>query len=556
MEQFEILRQLGLVVLGATVCLLVARLVRVPAIMAYIVAGLVLGPVTGLLGSTESLEQFSELGIALLLFLVGLELSLDSIRGVGRSALVAGIGQVVFTAALGFGASLLLGFEPAAAALLALAVTFSSTVVVVKLLDQRGDLGRLYGRIAVGVLLVQDLVVVLALTLLAGLGTADGAAAAEAPVALPDDAGADRGAVESLVRAFAGMAVLGAVAFAAARWVLPRPFGWLARSLEAFFIWSLTWCFLFIIAAEALGLSVEIGAFIAGVSLAQLPYNHELRRRVQPLVNFFIAVFFVTLGIHMELGAASDYWLAAIVLSAIVLLAKPLALMTILPRLGYSERTSFLSSITLGQISEFSFIVGALGLAAGMLDDGVLSLIGVVGIVTIAVSSYLVTYNDRVYDRVARTGVLRWFGAETGPERSEPGPPRGHVVVVGLNALGRRLLRAFIERGEQVVVIDTDPSKLEGLPATIILGNATDEAVLAEANVAEAKLLVSALQIEDANALLAFRCHALGVPVSIHAFDPALIGDLEEIGVDHLIVSKHDGIRQVAAELRKAGVTA
>jgi Trk K+ transport system NAD-binding subunit len=128
--------------------------------------------------------------------------------------------------------------------------------------------------------------------------------------------------------------------------------------------------------------------------------------------------------------------------------------------------------------------------------------------------------------------------------------------VVGVNALGRRLLRAFLERGEQVVAIDTDPSKLAGLPATIILGDATDEAVLAEANIAEAKLLVSALQIEDANALLAYRCRALGVPASIHAFDPALIGDLEEIGVDHLIVSKHDGIRQVAAELRRAGVTA
>ena len=139
MAQFEILRQLGFVVLGATLCLLVARLARVPPIMAYIAAGLVLGPLTGLLGSTESLEQFSELGIALLLFLVGLELSLDNVRGVGRSALIAGIGQVALTAALGFGASLLLGFRPAAAALLALAVTFSSTVVVVKLLDQRGE---------------------------------------------------------------------------------------------------------------------------------------------------------------------------------------------------------------------------------------------------------------------------------------------------------------------------------------------------------------------------------------------------------------------------------
>ncbi|MGH7507832.1 MAG: NAD-binding protein, partial [Longimicrobiales bacterium] len=130
----------------------------------------------------------------------------------------------------------------------------------------------------------------------------------------------------------------------------------------------------------------------------------------------------------------------------------------------------------------------------------------------------------------------------------------GHIIVVGMNTLGRRLVHAFTERGEQVIAIDTDPSKLAGLSAELVVGTADHPGVLAEANFNSAKLIVSTLQIEDANNLLAFRAHEAGVPSSIHAFDPSLIDELQMLGADHLMVSKHDGIRQVAAALRDAGV--
>lgn len=551
LTQFLILRDLGYVVLGAAVVLVLTRPLRMPAILAYILAGLALGPLLQLLGASESLDRLSEIGVALLLFLVGLELSLDKVRGVGRVALLAGAGQVLITAAIAYAAAHLLGFDTRESALLALAVTFSSTIVVVKLLDQRGDLDVTYGRIAVGVLLVQDVLVLVVLTILAALGATGEVPAAEGVLASRIWAGG--GVAGGLVRTVGGMAALGAVAFVAARHVA-RPFAWLARSLEALFVWSLCWCFLFILAAEVLGLSVEIGAFIAGVSLAQLPYNRELRRRVQPLVSLFIAVFFVTLGARMQLGAAAQYALAAVALSLIVLFVKPLALMSIVPRFGYDERTSFLASITLAQISEFSFVLAGLGFSAGLLDNATLSLVGVAGVVTIGVSSYVIAHSDALYAWFASTGALKPFRAAQGGEPLPEPLPAGHVIVVGLNALGRRIVHALLERGEPVIVIDTDPGKLEGIDVAVVLGDATDDAVLDEANIAGAKLLVSTLQIEDANNLLAYRCRELGVPVSIHAFDPALIEDLEQIGVDHMMVSKHDGIRQVAAQLRVAGV--
>jgi Kef-type K+ transport system membrane component KefB len=541
--QFQILHDLGYVVVALAVAILLARRLKVPPIIAYIAAGLVLGPFMRLVGDSPAIEQFSRIGIALLLFLVGLELDRETLRGAGRAALAAGVTQVIVIAAAAFGIAYLFGFLPGPALLVGLAVTFSSTIVVVKLLDYRNERRVLHGRLAVGILIIQDLLVVIVLTALAGLGAPDGA-----------PGGGDSPSVAGgLMRAFAGMALLGGIAFVSSRWLLPRPFSWIARSREAAFIWSLCWCFVFIIAAEQLRLSFEIGAFVAGVSLAQLPHTAELHRRVQPLVNFFIALFFVSLGLHMQLSAATPYLGIALALSLLVLIGKPLVVMATLVWQGFSERTSFMAAIAVGQISEFSFIVASFGVEAQILDPSVLSLAGVLGIVTLGASSYMITHSDAVYERARRWGLLKPFGAAVAePERVAP--PGGHIVVVGMNSLGRRIVRALAERGEHVVAIDTDPAKLDGLPAPTIVGDAEDDAVLAEANLANAGLLVSALQIQEANVLLAYRCRQLGVPASIHAFDPAAIGDLEHIGVDHLIVSRRDGIRQVAAEFRRAGV--
>jgi Kef-type K+ transport system membrane component KefB len=357
-----------------------------------------------------------------------------------------------------------------------------------------------------------------------------------------------------LLKASVGMAALVLAAFAATRWVLPRLFRWLAAMPEALFVWSLTWCFGFIVAAQSLGLSVEIGAFVAGVSLAQLPYNEELARRVHPLANFFLAVFFVTLGIHMEPAAALALWPAVLALSAFVLVAKPTVLMALLPRFGYGERTSFFAAVTLGQVSEFSFIVAALALSAGLVDAAFISLVGMLGLVTIGGSAALIGGADRLYALARRAGVLRPFRAKVVDEPPPPPGLRDHVIVVGMNTLGRRLVQVLLERGEKVLAVDANAANLEGLPCPTVQGSTEHPGVLEHAGLRDARLLVSALQIEDANNLLAWRARQAGVPSSIHAFDPDLIPDLRDNGATHLMVSKHDGIRGVAMALRDAGV--
>jgi Kef-type K+ transport system membrane component KefB len=540
--ELPIVRDLGLIVVAGAVCLVLGQRLRTPSIVAYIVAGLLLGPVTGLIAASEAVHLIAEVGIALLLFLVGLELSLQRIRDVGKVAVVAGIGQVIFTAAGGLGLAMLLGFGLMESIFIATALTFSSTVVVVKLLDQKGELNALYGRIAVGIFLVQDLVVIVILTFLAGLGEADQLQAGEM--------------AGGLAVAFGGMAALLAVALLAARYLLPRLFSFVAGAPEPLFIWSLCWCFLFVLGAEAMNLSLEIGAFLAGVSLAQLPYNHEFQRRVHPLMNFFIAVFFVSLGIQMQVGAALSHLASASALSLFVLIGNPLIFMLIITRLGYGERTAFLTSVTVAQISEFSFIFAAVGMAAGLIGPEILSLITVVGLITIGISSYMILYNHGLYAWTRQVGLLRPFRARPGgdEEPHEDEALRGHVIVVGMNHMGRRIAEELTRRGETVLAIDTDPRKLDGLPARTLLGNAEYPSVLEEAGLQDARLLVSALQIEATNNLLAYRARDAGVPVSIHAFDQSVLPGLERLGADHLIRSKNIGIRRIADRLREMGV--
>jgi Kef-type K+ transport system membrane component KefB len=541
MTDLPILRDMGIILLAATAFALVARRLNMPTIVVYILAGLALGPLAGLLEVTDAIHMISEVGIALLLFLVGLELSLDKIRDVGKVAIVAGLGQVVFTAAGGVGLSLLLGFTLMESVFLGTALTFSSTVVVVKLLTQKDELDALYGRIAVGIFLVQDLVVIVVLTLLTGLGQPEELSLA--------------GVARGVGTAFGGMFLLLLAALLSARYLLPPLFRWIAVSGEALFVWSLCWCFLFVIGAEVFHVSAEIGAFLAGLSLAQLPYNHDLRRRVHPLMNFFVAVFFVSLGVQMEFGAAAQHWLSALVLSLFVLIGNPVIFLWIIARMGYGERTTFLTSVTVAQISEFSFIFAAVGLSAGLIDQAILSVIAVVGLVTIGISAYMILYNHQLYAFLRRLGVLRIFGAREEREfESAEGTLNDHVIVVGMNALGKRLVEGLMERGESVVAVDTSPDNLRGLACPVVLGNVEYLSVLEEAGVARAKLLVSALQIEDTNLLLAYRARRFGVPSSIHAFDQSLVAELRHVGADHLIISKSAATRQVARMLQRAGV--
>ncbi|MCU0788296.1 MAG: cation:proton antiporter [Verrucomicrobia bacterium] len=535
------LRQLGWIVIGAAVCSLVARSLKLPSIIAYLVAGLILGPWTGLVELTGSLELISEAGIVLLLFLVGLELSLDKIKGVGKVVLLAGLAQVALTFAGGFLLSRALSFDLTESVFLALALTFSSTVVAVKLLEEKQQFNSLHGRVAVGILLFQDLVVILLLTLLDGFK----------PGVSLDLAVAG----ESVLQALGRMLVLIVAVMTVSRYVLPRPFAWAARSPAALFIWSLCWCFFVVAAAHWLHLSEETGAFLAGLSLAQLPYNHDLRRRVHPLMNFFIAVFFVSLGVQMDLGAATKEWDLALYLALFAIAGKFAIVMFTLARLKFAERTAHFTSTTLAQISEFSFILTAAAVQAHWVSPRILSLVGWVGLVSFSLSACFIIYNEVLYFWSRHLGLLKPFLAPRhNPKEVKPRHRFNHIIVVGMNTLGREIARRLHERGESVLAVDTDPHKLEGLPCDTLLGDVEYQAVLEEAELPHARLLVSALRIEPTNDLLAFRCKQAGIPSSIQVVDLSVTDNLLEMDVKYLMISKVDGIKLQNRELLRRGL--
>lgn len=528
-------QSLGIIVIAAAVLVMAGRMIRMPAIVVYLLAGVLIGPTFGWVEMSPALGLISETGIALLLFLVGLELSFAKIRDVGKVAIAAGIGQVVFTAAGGYLLCWVLGFPMMEALFLATALTFSSTVVVVKLLDEKGELDSLYGRIAVGIFLVQDLVVILILTFLAGMSGGE-------------DVDAGKVAV-GLAKAFGGMGLLLALSLLASRYLLPRPFKWAASSPDVLLIWALSWCFLLVLAAHAFGLSLEVGAFLAGLSLAQLPYNDDLRRRVHPLMNLFIAVFFVSLGVRMDAAGAAANWWPTLVLAVFVLIGNPLIFIIIITRMGYSRRTSFLTSVTVAQISEFSFIFAGMGMSRGLIGADILSITALVGVTTIAISSYMILYNHQLYAFFEKTGLLNWRmfrSANTAEDADLAGreePLSRHVIVVGMNTLGRQIVKLLHERGETVLAVDTDPAKLEDLPGHTLLGSVEFLSVLQEAGLERAKLLVSALRIEDANDLLAYRCQLAGIPSAIHVVDLSVVDNLLDLGADYLMIPKVDGVK-------------
>jgi hypothetical protein len=356
-------------------------------------------------------------------------------------------------------------------------------------------------------------------------------------------------------KAFGGMAVLLILALIAARYLLPKPFAWAARSPDTVFIWALCWCFLVVILAHQFHLSVEIGAFLAGIAIAQLPIHEDLHRRLHPLMTFFIAVFLVTLGIKMELSSFAAIWPTALGLSAFVLLIKPIIVFSILARMRFSEYTAFQTAIATGQVSEFAFILLALGATTGLIGADIVALGGLVGITTIALSSYLIIHSEALYAAIARTGILKLLRAKQEPDSEILRHRKDHIIVVGMNALGREIVKQLTLRNERVLAIDTDPKKLEGLgDADILIGNVEYQSVVEEVGLREARLVVSALQIEDTNHLLAYRCRSASVPCAIHAFDLSVVNDLLDLDVTYLMMPAADGILQQRQLMQQQGI--
>ena len=470
--------QLATILVISTILGIIAQRFRQPLILAYIFTGIIIS-IFGVFKNLENstFDLLANLGIAFLLFLVGIELRIEDLKYVGKAAIFTGIGQILFTALVGFVIVSLLGFPPIAALYIAVALTFSSTVIIIKLLAEKHDLNSLYGKIAVGFLLVQDFVAIIALMVLSGFG------GGKAPQLLDF----------ALIILKGGLLI--AFAYVASKTLLKYLFRFTAQSVELLFISGIAWAFLFSALAALLGFSIAIGAFLAGISIASSNYRLQISARVKPLRDFFIVIFFILLGVSMSVGASDLSFVHVAILSLFILVGNPLIVIAIMLTLGFRNRTSFLASVTVAQISEFSLILVAVGQNLGHVTSQTVSLVAAVGIVTITLSSYLILYGDKIY-RFVEGPLGRFFPEKTrDPYVTNRESLRDHIVLIGAEQMGWDILEFLKKRHkeETFMVVDFNPEIIKSLTASgynAVFGDVSDPEVLEELELGRAKLLI------------------------------------------------------------------
>ncbi len=423
---------------------------RQPVLIAYIVIGILVGPaVFGVVRAHEQISLLAEIGVTVLLFVVGLKLDLQHIRHIGPVALATGLGQLSFTIVFGFILTLAMGKGAVEALYVAVALTFSSTIIIVKLLSDKRELDSLHGRIAVGFLIVQDLAVVLAMMTMSALRGAGESGELEVAGSL-------------LLRL--GLAAL--LMFVLMRYILPKVVAAMARSQELLLIFAIAWGCGLAALGEWAGFSKEAGAFMAGFSLASTAYREAMNARLTGIRDFMLLFFFIDLGSRLDFSTLGGELLPAVVLSLFVLIGNPLIVMAIMGFMGYRKRTGFLAGLTVAQISEFSIVFVAMGITLGHVGSEALGLTTLVGLVTIMLSTYMILFSQSLYERLAPwLGVFERKHPFRELEVEQPVRPEGQpqVLVFGLGRYGARLLQQLDDAGVSVMGMDFDPEVVRSL---------------------------------------------------------------------------------------------
>ena len=473
----ELFLEIGIVfIIVAGASMLVHR-IKLPLILAYIITGVVIGPsLFALSKSSDIFQVMSQIGVAFLLFTVGLGLNWRNVKDVGGVSFATGIGQVVFTTIIGFGFSLLLGFSSVTSLYLAIAFTFASTIIVVKFLTDKEDTDSLYGRISIGSLLVQDFIAMIILLVLN---------------AMKSGASLEQVFFGSLIKA---ILLVPCLWFVSAK-VLPPILNYVAKSQELLFVFAIGWCFVIALLLLRLGFGIELGALIAGITLSGSYYQREITTRIRPLRDFFLIIFFIVLGTHFSLTSLVSMAGPIVAFTLFILIGNPLIVLLVMRLLGYHPRTGFLTGTTVAQISEFSFIIVGFGIASGQLSNDILGLVTAVGVLTIAGSSFLIEHNERIYEWIHP--ALRWLEPKHILDSElKKAHKLTQIILLGFHRTGSILLPTIQKMKRSYKVVDFDPQviyELNGVGVPAVYGDAGDEPFLEEIHLDKAKLIISTI---------------------------------------------------------------
>lgn len=536
----SVFNELSLVIVVTVVVSIIMKLIRQPLILGYILAGLLVGPsALGLIHSTELFEAFSSIGITLLLFIIGLGMNVGELRKLGKVVLLTALASFFSVTVLGFAAATAMGFDRTEAFITGLALFFSSTIIIVKILSDKREQNRLHGQIAIGVILVEDVIATLALLFI---------------VAGKDGGGFDPGQIILLL----AKAVLLVIFLAlCATKVLPKVSRYMASTQELLFLFAISWGFGIATLFEKAGFSLEVGALFGGVALASSPYVQEIAARLKPLRDFFVVLFFITLGESMNTQNIADGIVPALILSAIVIIAKPFVVTTIVGLLGYTKRVSFKTGINLSQISEFSIVLVVLASGAGMIRPELSAIITLVAIITIATSTYLMQYDDTLFARFDRI-KLRMFEKEV-VYKERRGPAAYQMILLGYHHGGHEFIKTFEQLGKRYLVIDYDPEIIEMMAQRKIdylYGDITDLELLREAGIDKSKLVVSTISDHSTNVFLInwLEANNPNAVVICHADNIKQATELYELGASYVMIPHYIGSEKMGAFIKRAGL--
>jgi len=514
--------KLSMILAVALIVSTLIKLMRQPLIIGYIITGIIVSPYFfDFISDVNSIETFSHMGVAVLLFMVGLNLNPKVIKEVGKVSLVTGIGQILFTFIVGFLVCSILGFSYIESAYIAMALSFSSTIIIMKLLSDKGDTSTLYGKISIGFLIVQDLVAILVLMIVSSIDNTT--------------------SLFSLAtqKILTGIILIG-VTFLVSYFVLKPATKKIAQSQELLLLFSVAWAFTLASLFDHFGFSIEIGALLAGISLSVSPYRYEVGSRMRPLRDFFLLMFFVLLGSQLQFQNIANYIPHIIILSLVVLIGNPLIVMTLMGFLGYTKRNGFLAGLTVSQISEFSFILIALGISAGHLEQNTLSVITLIGLITMMGSSYAVMGGNKLYQLFSpRLGIFEREGRKVDEGVFHRGKDH-EIILFGYNRIGYSLEKAFRKIHKKFLVVDNNPEvvlKLARAQIECRYGDAEDLELLEDLPLSNAKMIISTIPNVETNLALISEIKKLNekaiIIVVSHQIEEAL--QLYEAGATYVI---------------------
>lgn len=525
----DIFVELGIIVILAGFLALFFKWARQPQLLAYIFVGVLITPILGIVTNSNVIDAMSTIGIAFLLFIVGLEMDLRKLKQVAFISSVGGTIQIAILFTTSFLLAIILGFLPLQAMYIGLMLAFSSTMIVMKFLSDRRELSTLHGRIVVGILLMEDIFAIFALSVLTSIGDFT---------------------PSILVLAIMKFIALIAVAYFATKFLFPRMFSFAARTQELLLVTSLAICFLFSLSFYFLGFSVAIGAFAAGLTLGNLRYNLEIIARVRSLRDFFSLLFFVSLGMGLSLGVIQTYWLELIVFTLFIVLFKPILVIILCTIFRYTKKPSLYSALYLTQIGEFALIIAAQGRVLGHLTAEVFSLIVLVSLFSITITSYLVKYNSQIYQllekKLSFLDRYNTEGLEFLPQDHKP-----KIILCGHNRIGYSILRKLHGNRKNILVIDYNPEIIASTAKRgfhCIYGEVDDQEIIDKMNLKGIKLLISTVPGLRENLILIKKTRAVNKKAKIIATtqstDDALT--LYKAGADYVTLPHFLGGEHIA----------